>query len=94
MDKIDAPLNANERYLYGINMRLDVVIKQLSSLIDAYAHQNKMATTNETTTFKEIPKATKEVKVSETKKPAVDKVVKTDEVKKATKPAKRTRTKK
>lgn len=43
---IDKPLNATERYLYGINIRLDAIIDMLSGLVEVYAKQNNMATTS------------------------------------------------
>ena len=52
MDKdlfnIDEPLNAQERYLHGINIRLNILIEIFSSFIDAYANQNNIATTSNT----------------------------------------------
>lgn len=47
MNGIDEPLNPTERYLYGINMRLEVLITVLSSLVDAYGKQNAIAVTSE-----------------------------------------------
>lgn len=44
--KIDEPLNIQERYLYGINIRLNILIEMLSSFLDAYAKQNQIATTS------------------------------------------------
>lgn len=45
---IDEPLNAQERYLHGINIRLNILIEIFSSFIDAYANQNNIATTSNT----------------------------------------------
>ena len=44
--KIDEPLNIQERYLYGINVRLNILIEMLSSFLDVYAKQNQIATTS------------------------------------------------
>ena len=44
--KLEQPLNANERYLHSIAVRLDAIIHILSSLVEVYAHQNKMAVTS------------------------------------------------
>ncbi|RJE47675.1 MULTISPECIES: hypothetical protein [unclassified Dehalobacter] len=43
--KLDIPLNANERYLYAICMRLDALIEMMNSFIQVYANQNNLATT-------------------------------------------------
>jgi len=45
MEKIDQPLNAQERYLYAINLRLDAVINILSSLVEVYAREKGLAVT-------------------------------------------------
>jgi hypothetical protein len=58
--KIDAPLNASERYLYGINIRLDAIIHMLSTFIEAYAKQNNIATTDNQ--IKEEVKITRKTK--------------------------------
>lgn len=44
--KLDEPLNIEERYLYGINVRLNILIEMLSSFLDVYAKQNQIATTS------------------------------------------------
>lgn len=40
------PLNANERFLHGINLRLDILIEQMSSLVEHIAVRDGVATTN------------------------------------------------
>ena len=46
LDKhLDEPLNSNERYLYGINLRLEILIEMFSSFLNVYAKQNDIATT-------------------------------------------------
>ena len=46
LDKhLDEPLNSNERYLYGINLRLEILIEMFSSFLNVYAKQNEIATT-------------------------------------------------
>jgi len=37
---LDEPMNPVERYLYGINIKLDAFVDMLSSLIEVYANQN------------------------------------------------------
>ena len=37
---LDEPMNPVERYLYGINIKLDAIVDMLSSLIEVYANQN------------------------------------------------------
>lgn len=44
--KLDVPLNSTERYLYGINVRLEILIDMFSSFLNSYANQNNIATTN------------------------------------------------
>ena len=44
--RLDEPLNADERMLYGINVRLDAMIHMLSSFISVYAENNKVSTTS------------------------------------------------
>lgn len=44
-DLID-PVNITEAYLYGINIRLNILIEMISSLIEVYANQNNIATEN------------------------------------------------
>lgn len=43
--EVDEPVNIMERYLYGINVRLDAIIDMLSSAISVYANQNNVAIT-------------------------------------------------
>lgn len=43
---LEQPLNAEERYLYGINVRLGILIEMLSSFLDVYAKQNQVAVTS------------------------------------------------
>ena len=43
INKIEKPVNVTEQYLYGINMRLEVLIDMMSSFLKAYAEQNGMA---------------------------------------------------
>ena len=40
MKKVPEPLNANEMYLHGINLRLEVIVNQLSSICEFLANQN------------------------------------------------------
>jgi len=43
INKIEKPVNVTEQYLYGINMRLEILIDMMSSFLQAYAEQNGMA---------------------------------------------------
>lgn len=43
---LEQPLNAEERYLYEINVRLNILIEMFSSFLDVYAKQNQVATTS------------------------------------------------
>lgn len=54
MYEIDEPCNANERFLYGINMRLNILIEQMSGLLKLLAEQDGIATTTNTV-VEEVP---------------------------------------
>ena len=41
--KLDEPLNMEERYLYGINARLSILIEQMSSLLEHIATKDNVA---------------------------------------------------
>lgn len=45
MNKLEQPLNSNERYLYGISVRLEVLIDMFSSFLNVYANQNDIVST-------------------------------------------------
>lgn len=55
MSDLQPPLNVQEQYLYGINIRLDALINMMSSFIETYADMNKIAVTNNTV-IKKPPK--------------------------------------
>jgi uncharacterized protein YrrD len=63
MNKLEIPMNTQERYLHGINIRLDAIIAMMSSFIEVYAKQNELATTSN-----EVVEEIKEVKTKKTKK--------------------------
>ena len=44
-DKLQEPLNAEERYLHGVNIRLNIIIDMLSSIVGFIANQNNVAVT-------------------------------------------------
>lgn len=46
MIELDQPLNIDERYLYNINIRLNILIEMMSSFLEIYANQNNIAITN------------------------------------------------
>lgn len=46
MKDLDKPVNITERYMYAIAVRLDAIIEMLSSFIQHYAEQNKIALTS------------------------------------------------
>lgn len=56
--RLEQPLNANERFLYAIAMRLEVLIDQVSALSEHIAKRDGVATQNHTTS----DKATEQVK--------------------------------
>ena len=49
MRKLDEPLNAHERYLYGIEIRLDALCDMMSSFLKEYAKNNDIQTTSNQT---------------------------------------------
>lgn len=49
-NKLETPLNANERYLHAVCVRLDALIHMFSSFLEVYAKQNNLATTSNTVT--------------------------------------------
>lgn len=65
MNKLGEPMNANERFLYAIAVRLDAIIEQNNSIIDALAKEKKIAVTEtkvEETKVKAEPKQEAPVK--------------------------------
>lgn len=46
IEEVEQPLNANERFLYAVVVRLDAIIDMMSSMVEVYANQNNMAITN------------------------------------------------
>lgn len=59
--ELETPLNATERYLHGVCVRLDVLIDIMSSFMEAYASKNEMAVENK---IVETKTSTKKVKKS------------------------------
>ena len=45
MRDLEQPLNANERYLHAIAIRLDAIVHMLSCLTEVYAEQNSIPIT-------------------------------------------------
>lgn len=54
MRDMDEPLNAEERYLHGVNTRLNIIIEMLSSVVSFIAHQNNIAITENKVVEKQI----------------------------------------
>ena len=46
--RIEEPLNTEERYLHGINVRLNILIEMFSSFLDVYAKEEEVATSENT----------------------------------------------
>jgi len=65
MKDIPTPLNTEEKYLHAMVLRLDALCHMMSTFIEEYANQNKVATTKNTTTKKRT--TTKKVKADEPK---------------------------
>lgn len=43
--ELEQPLSANERFLYAVAVRLDVLIEQVSSIVEHIAKQDEVAVT-------------------------------------------------
>jgi hypothetical protein len=56
LKNIDEPLNVTERYLYNINIRLNILIEMMNSFLEAYAAQNNIAVTNNKVVEKKVEK--------------------------------------
>ena len=41
LEELEQPLNAGERYLYAISVRLDVLIESVNKLMEVYTNQIK-----------------------------------------------------
>jgi len=46
LNDLNKPVNVSEKYLYGINMRLEVLIEQMTSLLNYIAVKENVAVTN------------------------------------------------
>jgi len=62
LKNIDEPLNVTERYLYNINIRLNILIEMMSSFLEAYATQNNIAVTNNEVVEEKVEKPKKKKK--------------------------------
>lgn len=58
MDKVDMPLNASERYMYAMVIRLDAMCNMLSSIVEYIAKKEDVTVEN----------AVEEVKITSRKK--------------------------
>lgn len=63
MSKLDNPLNTEERYLHGINVRLNILIEMMSSFLDVYAKEEEIATTENKEEIENVQEESKEDKV-------------------------------
>jgi hypothetical protein len=52
--KLDAPINSNDRYLHGINIRLDALIQQVNSIVEYLASKDKVAVTEQVVETKQV----------------------------------------
>lgn len=46
-DDLGAPITLNERYMHGVNVRLEILINQMSSLLEYVAQKEGIAVTAE-----------------------------------------------
>lgn len=60
MNNVPKPVNTQEEYMHAIVMRLDALCHMMSSFIETYANQQKVATTKQTTTRKRATKKVEE----------------------------------
>jgi len=70
--KLQEPLNAEERYLYGINVRLSILIEQMSSLLDHIAKKDEVAVTETIEKLETVIDKTDDV-IETVKEPVVEK---------------------
>jgi hypothetical protein len=68
--ELEAPLSANERFLYAVAVRLDVLIEQVSSIIEHISKEDEVAVTESNIeAVKEIePEIKEEVKLAPVKR--------------------------
>lgn len=62
--ELHEPLNSQERYLHGINLRLEALIHQVNSLVEHLASKEKVAVTKNET----VEKVEEEKPVKRTRK--------------------------
>lgn len=76
MDKnneyLPSPVNANERYMHAIVIRLDALCHMMSDFVDAYGKVNELAVEEVKVEEKNITE-TKERKTTSTRKPRAKK---------------------
>lgn len=66
---VDQPMNANERYLYGLNVRLNILIEQVSAITRYIAEKDGVAVTKTEVQEEEVkPVAKAPVRRTSTKK--------------------------
>ena len=75
MYKLDEPLNAEERYLHGINIRLGILIEMFSSFLDVYAKEEEVATSENTVEPTEGVEEKEATMVGEDVEDTVDKII-------------------
>lgn len=64
LKNLETPMNVNERYLYNINLRLNILIEMMSSFLMAYAEQNNFAITNNKVAEEKVAKPKSKRKVN------------------------------
>ncbi len=67
MKNLDEPMNVNERYLYNINLRLNILIDMMSNFLKVYAEQNNIAVTKNKVVEEKVekPKTRKKKKTTD-----------------------------
>ncbi len=63
--ELEPPLNANERFLYAVSLRLEILIEQVSAISEHLAKRDNVAITSNVATEKveEAPKRTRRKQV-------------------------------
>lgn len=71
IQEVDTPMNASERYLYGINIRLNALIEQVSALTNYIAQRDGVAVTKNEVQEEEVKPVAKTPRTRNTTKKKV-----------------------
>lgn len=72
MNNLQEPLNTEERYLHGINVRLNILIEMMSSFLDVYAEKEEVVTENNEEIIEEVEEKVIEEAIEEDEEEVVE----------------------